>query len=142
MTRVLEPGSIIRSGEAVLVVSLADPVWIRAYIPEPDLGKVFPGMDVRIHTDSRPDLPYMGRVGFISPEAEFTPKSVETPNLRTRLVYRLRITVNDPDNGLRQGMPVTIKFPLKKKQGMATSPKPPFLNADVVASRLYPWSRP
>ena len=124
MTRILEPGSIVRSGEAVLTVSLTDPVWIRAYIPEPDLGRIFPGMNVHIYTDSCPDQAYEGQVGFISPEAEFTPRSVETTDMRTRLVYRLRITVNNPDNGLRQGMPVTVKFPLARETDLRTEAMP------------------
>ncbi|MNU03140.1 putative efflux pump membrane fusion protein [compost metagenome] len=63
-----------------------------------------------IETDSRPGKPYHGKIGFVSPTAEFTPKSVETPDLRTDLVYRLRIIVNDADDALRQGMPVTVHF--------------------------------
>jgi HlyD family secretion protein len=62
-------------------------------------------------TDTRPDRPYRGRVGFVSPVAEFTPKTVQTPELRTDLVYRMRIIVDDADEGLRQGMPVTIRIP-------------------------------
>lgn len=108
LTRVLEPGSIVRAGQAVLALSLSDPVWVRAYIPGPRLGNIHPGMKAVIHTDSRPDQPYYGHVGFISPEAEFTPKTVETPDLRTQLVYRFRIVVDNPDQGLRQGMPVTV----------------------------------
>lgn len=63
-----------------------------------------------LYTDGRPDKPYHGKVGFVSPTAEFTPKTVETPDLRTDLVYRLRIIVTDADDALRQGMPVTLKF--------------------------------
>ncbi|MEO8206004.1 MAG: secretion protein HlyD, partial [Chthoniobacterales bacterium] len=59
----------------------------------------------------RPDRPFTGKVGYISPRSEFTPKSVETPELRTMLVYRLRVVVSDPDPGLRQGMPVTVQIP-------------------------------
>ena len=87
-----------------------DPVWVRAYVPEPDLGKIWPGMPAEILTDSRPDRPYQGHVGFISPEAEFTPKNVETPRLRTDLVFRLHVVADNPDEGLRQGMPVTVKL--------------------------------
>lgn len=110
MTRALEPGSIVQAGPTVLTVSLANPVWVRAYIHEPDLGKVFPGMKAEVFTDSRPEKPYEGQVGFISPRAEFTPKSVETAELRTGLVYRLRIIVNNIDSGLRQGMPATVRL--------------------------------
>ncbi len=67
-------------------------------------------MPAYVGTDSAPDKVYRGHVGFISPTAEFTPKSVETRELRTDLVYRLRIVVDNPDGGLRQGMPVTVRF--------------------------------
>jgi HlyD family secretion protein len=109
LSRVREPGAMASAGAVVLVVSLNKPVWVRAYVPEPSLGKVHLGMPVKVYTDSRPDKPYSGTVGFISPVAEFTPKNVETEALRTDLVYRLRIVVDDPDEGIRQGMPVTVK---------------------------------
>jgi HlyD family secretion protein len=110
LTRVVEPGAIVAAGRTVATLSLDDPVWVRAYVPEPDLGKVWPGMPAAIYTDSRPERPYAGQVGFISPEAEFTPKNVETPRLRTDLVFRLRVVAANPDEGLRQGMPVTVKL--------------------------------
>ena len=69
-------------------------------------------VQTRVYTDSRPDKPYAGQIGYISPRAEFTPKNVETSELRTSLVYRLRVVVNHPDEGLRQGMPVTVKVTL------------------------------
>ena len=110
LTRVVEPGAIVAAGQTVATLSLNDPVWVRAYVPEPDLGKIWPGMPAEILTDSRPDRPYKGQVGFISPEAEFTPKNVETPRLRTDLVFRLRVVADNPDEGLRQGMPVTVRL--------------------------------
>jgi HlyD family secretion protein len=113
LTRVLEPGSIARMGQTVITISLTDPIWVQAYIAEPDLGKIHPGMKAFVYTDSRPDQPYEGQIGYISPKAEFTPKTVETSDLRTRLVYRFRVVVKNPDAGLRQGMPVTVKiFPM------------------------------
>ncbi|MGD9331551.1 MAG: secretion protein HlyD [Desulfobacterales bacterium] len=108
LTRVAESGAIVAAGQTVTTLSLNTPVWVRAYVPEPDLGKIWPGMAAEILTDSRPDRPYRGQVGFIFPEAEFTPKNVETPRLRTDLVFRLRIIAANPDEGLRQGMPVTV----------------------------------
>ncbi len=108
MTRALEPGTIVQAGATVLSISLENPVWVRAYVHETELGQVPPGTEVLLSTDGRPDKPFHGKVGFVSPRAEFTPKSVETPHLRTSLVYRLRIIVNDPDGSLRQGMPVTV----------------------------------
>ncbi|WEX08854.1 secretion protein HlyD [Chelativorans sp. AA-79] len=109
LSRVREPGAIVSTGDAVYVLSLDEPVWVRTYVEEPDLGRIHPGMAVEVVTDTAPDKPYRGKVGFISPVAEFTPKSVETPELRTDLVYRLRVVVEEPDTGLRQGMPVTVR---------------------------------
>jgi HlyD family secretion protein len=110
LTRSQEPGAILQMGTAVLSVSLVKPVWVRAYIDEPDLGRIHPGMKVSVRTDSRPAQPYHGHIGYISPRAEFTPKNVETPQLRTALVFRFRVVVEDPDAGLRQGMPVTVEL--------------------------------
>lgn len=111
LTRVEEPGAIVSPGATVYALSLRVPVWVRTYISEPDLGRIHPGMSVKVTTDSRPDQPYQGQIGFISPVAEFTPKSVETEELRTDLVYRLRVIIADPDEALRQGMPVTVQIP-------------------------------
>lgn len=110
MTRAVEPGSMLNAGSTVLTLSLTRPVWVRAYIDEPNLGQAKPGSELLLYTDGRPDRPYRGKVGFVSPTAEFTPKTVETPDLRTDLVYRLRIIVTDADDALRQGMPVTVRF--------------------------------
>ncbi|WP_447335510.1 secretion protein HlyD [Klebsiella quasipneumoniae] len=110
MTRAVEPGTMLNAGSTVLTLSLTHPVWVRAYVDETNLGQAQPGQEVLIYTDSRPDKPYHGKIGFVSPSAEFTPKTVETPDLRTDLVYRLRIVVTDADGALRQGMPVTVSF--------------------------------
>ncbi|HXS40520.1 MAG TPA: secretion protein HlyD [Stellaceae bacterium] len=112
LSRVREPGAIVGPSDAVYVLSLTKPVWVRAYIAEPLLGRIHPGMAVTLTSDSAPNRPYHAHIGFISPVAEFTPKSVETPELRTDLVYRLRVIVDDADEGLRQGMPVTVTVPL------------------------------
>lgn len=108
LTRAQEPGAILQAGATVFTVSLRQPVWVRAYVNEPDLGRVHSGSEVEVYTDTRPNQPYPGKIGYISPRAEFTPKNVETPELRTSLVYRLRVVVEAPDEGLRQGMPVTV----------------------------------
>jgi len=112
LTRVREPGAIVDPQSIVYTLSLHKPVWVRAYVSETDLGRIKPGMEVLITTDANPDKPFKGQIGFISPQAEFTPKTVETPELRTDLVYRLRIVADDPKSELRQGMPVTIKIQL------------------------------
>ncbi len=108
LTRAQEKGAILQAGSAVFTLSLVNPVWVRAYVQEPDLGRIHPGMKVEIRTDSRREKPYTGQIGDISPQAEFTPKTVETAELRTALVYRMRIVVDNPDEGLRQGMPATV----------------------------------
>ena len=108
-TRIHEPGAVLASGTPVYSLLLHSPVYVRAYVAEPALGQVAPGTKVEINTDSG-DTRYRGQIGFVSPRAEFTPKSVETTDLRTDLVYRLRIVVENPDSGLRQGMPLTIRL--------------------------------
>ena len=110
LTRAQEPGAILKVGSPVYALSLKEVLYVRAYVSEANLGQVVPGAKVRIRTDST-DRVFSGQVGFVSPRAEFTPKTVETPELRTDLVYRLRIVVDDPDPSLRQGMPVTVEVP-------------------------------
>ncbi|MYN12294.1 secretion protein HlyD [Pusillimonas sp. TS35] len=110
IARVREPGSMVVSQNTVYSLSLDKPVYVRAYVGESDLGRIAPGTVVHVKSDSS-DKVYRGQIGFISPRAEFTPKTVETTDLRTDLVYRLRIVIDeaDSDSALRQGMPVTIK---------------------------------
>jgi HlyD family secretion protein len=111
LSRVSERGAILGTGTPVFTLSLSEPVWVRTYVAEPDLGRIHPGLKVKVTTDSPYGSAYEGTVGFISPVAEFTPKSVETPDLRTDLVYRLRVVVAHPGKDLRQGMPVTVHLP-------------------------------
>jgi HlyD family secretion protein len=114
LSRIVEPGAMVGPNTPVYTLALTDKVWVRTYISEPDLGRIKPGMAVTVATDTDPTRTYDGWVGFISPTAEFTPKTVETTELRTQLVYRLRVFVRDPDDRLRQGMPVTVRVPLGK----------------------------
>jgi HlyD family secretion protein len=108
LSRVRETGAIVNAGETVFVLSLNSPVWVRTYVSEPDLGRIRPGMEVELRSDTPGANRIKGRVGFISPTAEFTPKTVETRELRTALVYRVRILADDPEGMLRQGMPMTV----------------------------------
>lgn len=110
VTRVVEPGAVVAPGSAALVVSFDDPVWIRAYASQPQLAHLAPGTQVEVLSDARPETPYRGQVGYVSLQAEFTPKNVETAELRTSLVYRFRVVVDSDDGGLRQGMPVTVRL--------------------------------
>ncbi len=105
--RLREAGSMVNASTPVFTLTLQDPVYIRAYVSEPQLAKVQPGSAVTITIDGS-DRQFDGSVGFISPRAEFTPKSVETTDLRTDLVYRVRILVPGAADALRQGMPVTV----------------------------------
>lgn len=109
LTRVREAGAIVNAGETAFVLSLTTPVWIRTYVSETDLGRIRPGQDVNIETDTPSIGAIKGRIGFISATAEFTPKTVETRELRTALVYRVRVVADDPGGMLRQGMPATVK---------------------------------
>jgi HlyD family secretion protein len=110
LSRVREPGSIVQAGTPIATLALTKPIWVRAYVNETDLGVVAPGTAALVYTDSNPAHPYTGKIGFVSPVAEFTPRTVQTPDLRTDLVYQLRVIVDAPDQGLRQGMPVTVKI--------------------------------
>ncbi len=111
MTRAVEPGTMLTAGATVLTVSLTRPVWVRAYVDEVNLARTAPGTKVSMHIDGGDRARvYTGKIGFVSPTAEFTPKTVQTPELRTDLVYRLRIIVEDPDDALRQGMPISIEL--------------------------------
>jgi HlyD family secretion protein len=106
--RILEPGEMASPTRPVLTLALTDPKWVRAYVPEPDLGRINLGMKAKILSDSFPDQSFEGWIGFISPVAEFTPKTVETEDLRTKLVYEVRVFVHDSKDLLRLGMPVTV----------------------------------
>jgi HlyD family secretion protein len=106
--RILEPGEMASPNRPVVTMALTDPKWVRAYVPEPDLGRINLGMKAEILSDSFPNQKFEGWIGFISPVAEFTPKTVETEDLRTKLVYEVRVYVHDSKDLLRLGMPVTV----------------------------------
>lgn len=113
--RILEVGDMASPQKPVFTIALTDPVWVRAYVSEPDLGKIHEGMKATVLSDSFPDREYAAWVGFISPTAEFTPKPVETAELRTKLVYQVRVFVKNPNNELRLGMPATVRISLEQE---------------------------
>ncbi len=120
--RLVEPGSIIQKGTAIYTLTKPRPVWIRAYISEINLGNIYDGMPAQIITDSTDPhtgakKTYQGHIGYISPVSEFTPKSVQTTDLRTDLVYKIRVYVDNADEFLRQGMPTTVLLDLKAVRG-------------------------
>ncbi|MBD9357940.1 HlyD family efflux transporter periplasmic adaptor subunit [Methylomonas albis] len=106
--RILEPGDMGNAQKPVLTLALRDPLWARTYVAEADLGRLRYGLSASLASDSFPDKNYRGWVAYMSPTAEFTPKTVETTELRTSLVYQVRIYACDPDDQLRLGMPVTV----------------------------------
>lgn len=110
--RILEPGDMASPERPVFTLAITSPLWIRAYLDEPLLGRVKPGMAAYVTTDSFPGKSYPGWVGYISPTAEFTPKSVETGEVRTHLVYQIRVYVCNPEGELRLGMPATVTISL------------------------------
>lgn len=105
--RVREIGSMATSATTVYTLSLQEPIYVRAYVSQPQLTRVRPGSTVRVKADGTDEV-FKGTIGFISPKAEFTPKSVETTELRTDLVYRVRIVLPGAAKALRQGMPVSV----------------------------------
>lgn len=117
MIRIQEPGANVSKSQPVYTMAKTKPVWVRAYVNETDLGNVKYGQEVSVYTDTvNPKTGkkrcYSGQVGYISPVAEFTPKTVQSTDIRTNLVYRIRVYIYDTDEFLRQGMPVTIKINL------------------------------
>jgi HlyD family secretion protein len=111
-TRLMEPGEMASPQKPVFSLAITDPKWVRAYVSEPDLGEVQPGMAASVMVDSFPERRFDGWIGFVSPVAEFTPKAVQTEELRTSLVYEVRVFVKDPADALRLGMPATVNLPL------------------------------
>lgn len=114
-TRVQEIGARIDANKVVFVMSLHKPIWVRTYIKETDLGNIKYGTKARVFGDSIDSKTgkkreYAGYVGYISPIAEFTPKTVQTTDLRLDLVYRIRVYIDEEDEYLRQGMPVTVEM--------------------------------
>jgi HlyD family secretion protein len=120
--RILEPGDMAAPQRPVYTLAITDPLWVRAYVPEKFLGRVRPGMRAEVETDSFPDKRYHGWIGYISPTAEFTPQSVQTEELRTKLVYQVRVFVCNPQGQLRLGMPATVHIDLNQPQ-QEQSPK-------------------
>lgn len=121
-SRLMEPGEMASPSRPVFSLATLGTKWVRAYVPEPELGRLHEGAPARIAVDSLPDRSLDGWVGFISPVAEFTPKAVQTEDLRTSLVYEVRVFVNDSDNILRLGMPATVRIVPEATKNANTAP--------------------
>jgi len=115
-SRLMEPGEMASPGKPVFSLAITDPKWVRAYVAEPDVGKLHSGMSASIAVDAFPGRRFSGWVGFISSVAEFTPKEVQTEALRPSLVYEVRVFVRDSVDALRLGMPATVYLSLAPGQ--------------------------
>jgi HlyD family secretion protein len=111
-SRLLEPGEMVSPQRPVFDLSLSDPKWIRTYVAEPDLGRIHAGMKASVSADGLGGRTIPGWIGFISSVAEFTPKAVQTEELRPGLVYEIRVFVKDPQDEMRLGMPATVTLEL------------------------------
>jgi len=111
-SRLMEPGEMATPQRPVFDIAETDPKWVRAYVSETALPRLHPGMAASVSVDGFPGRAYNGWVGFISSVAEFTPKTVQTAELRTSLVYEVRVFVTDPADDLRLGMPATVQLKL------------------------------
>ncbi len=108
----IEPGEYVSPGTPVVTVADLAHVWVRAYIDQTDLGRIQHGERVDVRTDTFPGKTYQGTIGFIASEAEFTPKTVQTPKERVKLVFRLKVDVANPHDELKPGMPADVFFPI------------------------------
>lgn len=106
----IEAGEYVSPGTGVVTVAdLAHP-WVRAYVPQTELGRVHHGQKVAVHTDSYPSKAYNGTVGFIASDAEFTPKTVQTTKERVKLVFRVKVEVENPNDELKPGMAADVRL--------------------------------
>lgn len=123
-SRIIEPGEMASPQRSAFTLAITDPKWVRVYAAETDLGSIREGKSATVTVDAFPKRSFPGRIGFISSVAEFTPKSVETSELRSSLVYEVRVFVTDPNDELRLGMPATVHVPLRRAESAAPTSEP------------------
>jgi HlyD family secretion protein len=116
LSKNIEPGEQVAVGTPVITIGMLDEVWLRAYISETDLGRVRVGQKATVTTDTFPGKKYQGTITFISPEAEFTPKSVQTEKERVKLVYRIKITIPNREGELKPGMPADAEIKINESK--------------------------
>ncbi|HNA29449.1 MAG TPA: efflux RND transporter periplasmic adaptor subunit [Thiobacillaceae bacterium] len=119
--RILEPGDMASPAKPVLTLALDNPVWVRVWLPEAQLGRVPVGARATVSSDSHPGKPIQAWVGYVSPSAEFTPKTVETTEIRASLLYQARVFVCESGATLRLGMPATVSIKLDQAAPAAGS---------------------
>lgn len=112
MVKSADPGEVLAAGTSILTLGDIDHPWLRAYVPQQRLGRIQLGMPVKIFSDSYPGKTYNGRISFIASEAEFTPKQIQTDEERVKLLYRIKVEVENPKRELKLNMPVTAEIQL------------------------------
>jgi HlyD family secretion protein len=117
LSKNIEPGEQVAAGTPVVTVGMLDEVWVKAYINETDLGRVKVGQKAWVTTDTYPGRKYPGYISFISSEAEFTPKNVQTEKERVKLVYRIKIVISNPNMELKPGMPADAEIKINQAKG-------------------------
>ncbi|MFZ1100116.1 MAG: efflux RND transporter periplasmic adaptor subunit [Steroidobacteraceae bacterium] len=140
-SRIAEPGDMASPQKTAFTLAITDPKWVRAYVSEVDLARLRPGMQAAVSVDTFPGRRFAGWIGFISPQAEFTPKSVETPELRSSLVYEVRVFISDRDDELRLGMPATVHL-LLGGPALPASDTPLKVPAGPLPALPAPGARP
>jgi HlyD family secretion protein len=110
MARPTEPGEVVGAGVTIVTLGDTERPWLRGYITESQLGRVKLGQKVKLHTDSFPGRAFDGVVTFIASEAEFTPKQIQTPEERVKLVYRIKVEVANPEGELKNNMPMDAEI--------------------------------
>jgi multidrug resistance efflux pump len=100
----LRPGDIVAANAPALSLLDTAHLWVRAYVPEGQLGRIRLGQQIPLRIDGLPDQRFTGRITFIAPEAEFTPRNVQTPEERSKQVFRTKITLESGQERLRVGM--------------------------------------
>ncbi len=113
LSRNIEPGEVVSPGTGVVTLADLEHVWLRAYVPEPHLGRVKLGQTVNVTVDFFAHRNFIGRVSYISDQAEFTPKAVQTKDERVKLVFRIKVDLENPDQALKPGMPADGRISLK-----------------------------
>jgi HlyD family secretion protein len=110
----IEPGEFVAAGTPIVTVADTAHLWVRAYISQTDLGRIQHGEKVAVRTDTFPGKSYDGTIGFIASEAEFTPKTVQTPKERVKLVFRIKVDLVNANDELKPGMPADVVIPAAK----------------------------
>jgi len=116
-----EPGEMVQPGTTIVTLGDLSRPWVNVYVGERDLGKVHLGMAAQVTVDAFPDQPFPGKVTFVSDRAEFTPKNIQTPDERVKLVYRVKVEVEPRDEALKPGMPADTVLPLEQPVATAAA---------------------